>query len=108
MRKFSFNLIIAATETTSNSIDLGEYRPHAVILPVTTGTAFTFEISNNGTDFFEYKNNANQAYSIAKTAGSASAHYFAPAVLDGIRFVRAKSGSTEAAERTLTLLANGS
>lgn len=101
--KQNFTAVIASSGTTSGVIDLSDFTLTDIFCPITSGTAITLEVSLDGTNFFAYNTAANAAIGITKTAGSATCHQLALPV-KGVRYVRVKSGSTEAAARTFTLV----
>lgn len=106
-------LSIAESGTTSNSLNCedfvngikvvngGFFTLKGIIFPITTGTAFTFEVSEDDVTFYPLKADDNSAISVAKTAGSASAHPLSAQDFAGWSYVRVVSNQTEAAAREI-------
>lgn len=94
---------IASSGSTSTSITMqGGRVPIAILTPAAlTGTAFTFECSVDGTNFYDLYNGGTE-YSLTVAAN----RYIAlnPDVFQGVRYVRIVSGSTEAASRTIYVI----
>ena len=94
---------IASSGTTSTALTLqGGRVPLAIVTPsALTGTAFTFQASTDGTNFFNLYNEATQ-YSVAVN----TSRYIAlnPDVFQAIRYIRIVSGSSEAALRTISVI----
>lgn len=94
---------IASSGTTSTALTLqGGRVPIAIVTPsALTGTAFTFQASTDGTNFFNLYNEATQ-YSVAVNVS----RYIAlnPDVFQAIRYIRIVSGSAEAALRTISII----
>jgi hypothetical protein len=94
---------IASSGTTSTALTLqGGRVPIAIVTPsALTGTAFTFQASTDGTNFFNLYNEATQ-YSVAVNIS----RYIAlnPDVFQAIRYIRIVSGSSEAALRTISVI----
>ena len=94
---------IESSGTTSSARDLnGLGNLVALVTPSTlTGTSFTFQASVDGSTYNNVYNEGTQ-YSVTVAAS----RYVAldPAVFAGAQYVKVVSGSTEAAERTITLV----
>ena len=94
---------IESSGTTSSARDLnGLGNLVALVTPATlTGTSFTFQASVDGSTYNNVYNEGTQ-YSVTVAAS----RYVAldPAVFAGAQYVKVVSGSTEAAERTITLV----
>lgn len=94
---------IASAGSTSTSITMqGGRVPLAILTPASlTGTAFTFECSVDGTNFYDLYNGATE-YSVTVAAS----RYIAlnPDVFQAVRYVRIVSGSSEAASRTIYVI----
>jgi hypothetical protein len=104
-RKKSFEATVLASTTLSNGIYLGEYRITEILCPITASTSISFEVSDDGQNWFTYKTTANANILVTKTAGSASMHQINPSICAGFKYVRVRTGSTEGANRVFTLLA---
>jgi hypothetical protein len=107
----NFNPALAATiangQQISSTIKLGGFSLVGVFLPAAfTGTALTFLASHDGTNFFSV---------VTSTSGTALSYTVAqgtyaaidPKDFQGIEYLQIKSGSSEAAARTLTLAVKG-
>jgi hypothetical protein len=94
---------IESSGTTSSARDLnGLGNLVALVTPsALTGTSFTFQASVDGTTYNNVYNEGTQ-YSVTVAAS----RYVAldPAVFAGAQYVKVVSGSSEAAERTITLV----
>jgi len=89
--------------TTSNAVDLQGRGLLAIILPAAfTGSAITFQISVNNSTFFAVYNTANSQLSMTVTQGRAYA--FDPSDLLCARYLKLVSGSSEGADRVITLI----
>lgn len=98
---------LASGGTKTPAIDLQGFTLCGVLFPATfTGTALTFEMSVDGTTFFPV---------VATTSGTALSYTVAqgkysaldPTPFQGIRYLKLVSGSTEGADRVLTLAVKG-
>lgn len=99
---FDLTATIAASGTKSNAIDLVGSDLIAVITPSAfTGVALTFEGSADGTTFVPLVDGAGAAVSVTV---STSDYVPLPASVSTLRWVKVVSGSTEAAEREITLV----
>lgn len=96
--------VIASSGTVSGAVDLGDMTLTGLIVPTMTGTALTFQVSIDGTNFYVLHDYAKAAYTVT-VDGTARAFYLLPATFAGWRFVKVVSGSAEGAERTITLIA---
>jgi hypothetical protein len=98
---------IASGQQISSTIELEGYSFCGVFLPAAfTGTALTFEASYDGTNFFPvYNTTSGTALSYTVAQG----HYCAidPKDFYGINYLQIKSGSAEAAARTLQVSLKG-
>jgi hypothetical protein len=94
---------IASSGTTSTALTLqGGRVPIAIVTPsALTGTAFTFQASTDGTNFFNLYNEATQ-YSV--NVGASRYIALNPDVFQAIRHIRIVSGSAEAALRTISVI----
>ena len=94
---------IESSGTTSSARDLnGLGNLVALVTPsALTGTSFTFQASTDGSTYNAVYNEGTQ-YSVTVAAS----RYVAldPSVFAGAQYVKVVSGSTEAAERTITLV----
>ncbi len=111
----SVALRIASGATTSEAVKLIDFdkagrtienkyfTPKGIIFPATTGTSFTFEVSEDGQTFVQLRDTSNAALTITKTAGQGSAHPLYANDYAGWGYIRIVSGSTEAADRDIIL-----
>jgi hypothetical protein len=101
--------------TTSSMADLGNYVLAGIDFPAMTSTAVTFDGANPSTDAITNpalatfkpiasSNDTNYSVTVSSTAKIRSVD---PANFAGVRYLRLVSGSPEAAERTITLIAYG-
>lgn len=106
----SFSQIITATIAESASvtgaIPVGEYSRGSFLLPsAVTGTAWSFEVSFDGTTFVAPKDSAGSAVGAITTGANTCAAL--PATLFSFRWARIKSNGTEAAARTIKVHLSG-
>lgn len=98
---------IVSGQSASTIVDLKGFSLTGILLPgAFTGTSLIFLMSANGTNFFNvYVTTSGTALSYTVSA----AHYYAidPVAFYGIRYLKIVSGSTEAADRVLTLSLKG-
>lgn len=98
---------IASGQSESSVINCGGLVLCAVLLPATfTGTALTFEASVDGTNFFAVKSTTSGT-SLSYTVAQGTYCAIDPKDLQGINFLKIKSGSTEGALRTLAVSLKG-
>jgi len=98
------NCTIANGGTTSGVVDLQGRGLVAFILPAAfTGTAITFQVSADGTNFYDCYNSANSQMTCTVTQGRA--YMLDPGDLVAVRFIKLVSNAAEGAERTITLIA---
>jgi hypothetical protein len=96
------NVAIANGAQLSDAVDLLGFTLCAVETPAAfTGTAITFEVSNDNSTFVPVHKEDGNAYSITVAASRAT-------IVDiqkfrGFRYLKIKSGSAEAAARTVVL-----
>jgi hypothetical protein len=95
---------IAAAGTTSGIIDINDRTLVGMILPVMTGTSVTFQVSADKTNFYTLHDSTKTAVSVT-CDGTARAFYLEPTKFVGWRWLKVVSGSAEASERSITLLA---
>lgn len=96
--------IIAASEQDSAAVELGRQRVVALQMPASfTGTAVTFKgcLTADGT-FLPVYDDTGTLYSV--TVSNSSHIYVDERILWGAPFLKVVSGSTEGAERTITLI----
>lgn len=101
----SATVTIAASGTTSGSVRTSGKIIKGIVLPVTTGTAFTVEVSLDDATWYPLNVRGNTAISITKTAGTATAYPLESDYTAGWPFIRVVSGSTEASARSITFIA---
>lgn len=99
----SDKVTIASSGTTSTAFTFQQNRiPLAILTPASlTGTAFTFEASIDGTNFYDLYNGATE-YSVTVAAS----RYIAlnPDVFQAVKYLRIVSGSSEAAARDIYVI----
>ena len=80
------------------------FTPKGIILPVTTGTVFGFEVSEDGSTWYTLKDATNTAITVTKTAASASAHPLSAQSFAGWGWLRVTANSgNEGSARTVIL-----
>lgn len=95
---------IANGTTTSPAVDLGSGTLMHLITPAAlTGTAITFQVSVDGTTFVALNDDAGAAVSLTVAANKCVSTGAKRIHLTGIRYLKLVSGSTEAADRVITL-----
>ena len=96
---------IAASGTTSAEIDLSGATLCGIYIPASfTGTSIAFQASStSGGTFVSVRDGAGSA--LSKTVAAGQYIKLDPADFAGVRFLKIVSGSTEGAERILTLAA---
>lgn len=78
------------------------FTPKGIILPVTTGTVFGFEVSEDGLTWYTLKDEAGTAITVTKAAGSASAHPLSAQSFSGWGWLRVTANSgNEGSARSL-------
>ena len=100
--KLTDKVTIASSGTTSTALTLQGTIPLAMQMPAAfTGTAITFQCSNDGSTFYDLYNGST-LYSVTVAAS----RYIAlnPDIFEGVRFVRLVSGSNEGAIREIFLV----
>ena len=99
-------ITVATSTTISSAVDTEGMIPCGIVTPGTlTGTSITFQGSIDGVTFVPiYKDGA--AYSI--TVAASQYVYVNPLVFLGLRYIKLVSGSAEAANRTLWVVARTS
>jgi len=84
--------------TVSNAVETHDYDKGGFILPATfTGTAMTFQVSRDGTNFVALNNDSG---AISKTVAQGKA-YALPAEIFAFGWFKFVSGSSEGADRTI-------
>lgn len=105
MRTIQKSAVIAASGTTSGEVACPDgYELVGMFAPVCTGTALTLTAATaSGGTFVAVANASNSA--ISHTI-SGTAHYIAldPTLYRGLQFIKLVSGSSEAADRTFTVI----
>ena len=99
------NTVIASSETTSAAVDLPSgFYPVAIITPsALTGTAFTFTVAADGTNYVAMYDKTGTAYSV--TVAASRYIMLPPADFCGVNNFKIVSGSTEAAARSINIVA---
>lgn len=93
--------VIAAAGTESGIVIVADYALGGFSLPVFTGTGMTFLVSDDGTNFYALKG-ADGSDVTALTVASSKSYQIPDDVFNHYSF-KFKSGSTEAAERTISV-----
>ena len=97
---------IAISGTVSTIVDLIGKVPVGIIPPAAlTGTAFTIQLSEDGSTFYNFYNTSGTQASITVAVDRWIG--FTPGDFAGARYMKLVSGSTEAAERTITIVMRG-
>lgn len=104
---YNKTVVVASGGATSAVIDMKGFSLVGVLLPATfTGTTLTFTVSVDGTNFFALKSTTSgTALSYTVVQGTYAA--IDPFPFYGVRYLKIVSGSTEGANRTLTLALKG-
>ena len=99
------NVTIANGATTSDAASLTSgSTPVAIITPSSlTGTAFTLQASIDGATYYPVYDITGSAYSVP--VGTSRYIALPPGDLAGVRYLKVVSGSTEAADRTIGIVA---
>jgi len=94
---------IASSGTTSTTLTLESNRiPLAIVFPAAlTGTAFTFQSSNDNATFNPVYDEGSQ-YSVS--VGTSRHIALKRQVFDAVKYLKLVSGSTETAARTITVI----
>lgn len=99
------NAVIANGGTVSSpAVDLGDLSLCGLIVPVMTGTALTFQVSVDGTNFYVLHDSTKAAFTVT-VDGTARAFYLTPQIFAGWKYIKVVSGSAEGAERTIKVIA---
>lgn len=90
--------------STQNSLGTNRhFCPKGILLPVTTGTSFSFMVSDDGINFYQLRDRLNAPITVTKTAAEASAHYLSAQIFAGFNFFKIVSNLAEAAPRTILM-----
>jgi len=99
---------IAMSAQESSAIDTGGMVLCGILLPASfTGTALTFEVSNAIDGTFVPLKSTTSGTTLTYTVAQGTFIAIDPKDFQGVRFLKVKSGSSEAAARTLTLSLKG-
>lgn len=99
---YSTTTVISSGTTQSAAIDLGHQVLCGIFVPTFTGTTLTFQAAQSaGGTYNNVVDGAGNA--LSKTVASNQYVYLDPNVFAGIRYLKITSGSSEGADRTLTL-----
>lgn len=79
------------------------FSPKGILFPVTTGTSYSFEVSDDGNTYYPLRDRLNAVITVAKTAAEPSAHYLSAQIFAAFNFFKVVSNSAEAADRDITL-----
>lgn len=93
---------IANGETESSAVVVADYAMGGFSLPDFTGTAMTFLVSDDGTNFYALKDSSGSDVTALTVAQNKS--YQIPDDVFKHYAVKLKSGSAEGAARTISLL----
>lgn len=89
---------------TAQTLENRHFTPKGIILPVTTGTVFGFEVSEDGSTWFTLKDTAGTAITVTKAAASASAHPLSAQSFAGWGWLRVTANSgNEGSARSVIL-----
>ncbi len=100
--QYSTTTIIASGQTQSAAIDLTNNTLVGVYIPTFTGTTMTFQTAPSATgSYVAMVDGAGNA--VSKTVASSQYLVLDPNVFAGVRYLKISSGSSEGADRTLTL-----
>lgn len=108
MTMYHYNLTqntvtISNGTTTSNAIDLQGLCLVQIQTPAAlTGTAITFQSSNDGVTYQPLYNDSNTQLSI--TVGTSRNYNIAPTDFAGCRFLKIVSNASEGSDRAITLI----
>lgn len=95
---------IASSATTSDAIDLEGLCLVQIQMPAAfTGASITFTSSHDGVTYQSLYNSSNTQYSI--TVAASRNYNIAPSDFAGCRFLKIVSASSEAASRSIGLIA---
>jgi hypothetical protein len=97
------NVTIATSGTVSTTLSLENNRiPVAIVTPAAlTGTAITFNVSDNGSTFTPLYYEST-LYSL--TTSTSRHHALNRVAFEGVKFLQVVSGSAEAASRTIKVI----
>lgn len=96
-------ITIATSTTVSAAVDLGANTITGIQMPAAfTGTALTFQVSSDGSTYVPLYDASSTQYSMP--VGPSRGYSIDPAVFAGWPYVKVVSGTTEVANRTITLL----
>jgi hypothetical protein len=94
---------IANGQTTSDALDCINGTVVGILTPAAlTGTAFTFSVSADGVTYATLYDSSGAAVSF--TVAASRYVYVDPAIFAGLRYVKVISGSSEGAQRIITLV----
>lgn len=100
---FDKSALISNGQQVSQAIDMAGNTLTGLIMPSSfTGTSITFQSSVDNTTFIDMYDTAGNALSVTVAANRWVA--FAPQDFAGVRYLKLKSGSAEAADRSITLV----
>lgn len=103
-RLVTFTATIAISTQLSDAIDLGASSLNAIQMPAAfTGTTMTFEGSFDGTTYAAVYDGAG--VQVTATVAASRFIVLTPGDFSGVRYLKIKSGSSETAARSVTLLA---
>ena len=95
---------IAVGQTTSNAVDLQGTSLTGLNIPANfSGTQLTFQVSNDGVNFGNYRNTSNALITITVTPGSAIG--IVPSDFASWRYIKFISGTTQATTNAIIGLA---
>lgn len=98
----------AQSDAVVPNINSVKYGAVGIVLPITTGTVFTFAVAKDAADgsrtFVPLKDAAGNLVSVTKAAATASAHVIDANWLVGWDAIRVNSNATELAERAITFV----
>lgn len=100
-------VVISAAGTKTPAFDLGGLTLVGIILPVMTGTALTFEISDALAGTYVPVKSTTSGSALSYTIASSTYAAIDPNAVMGLNFGKLVSGTTEVADRTITLILKG-
>lgn len=101
-------VVIADGEDTSDVIPLNGFCLCGIITPAAlTGSAFTFLVSNTVDGTYVPLKVTTSGTAFSQTVAANGYYALDPNIFQGVAFLKIKSGSTEAAERTLICSVKG-
>lgn len=97
---------IASGQTDSPNLEISGMNPCKLFLPATTGTVFTFKVSDDGVTFYQLRDAAGALVTVTKAAAGDSGFYqLEPVFFAGLpAYMRVVSGSAEGSARLIAVV----